>query len=157
MSCQYKYMCLSVVMYLHLDIQNPSTGSRPSEEENRPLNRNINISTRLHVRVTNRNGQYSAYFCQPTMMSSVYLFQTDKYIIAFFYYRVNITPQTGVPFQKRVKIQVYAISSISCFLNILYFNARKYMHAETIAWPLLTKPLYFPNMKYFKVVVMVTR
>ena len=91
------------------------------------------------------------------MMSFVYLFQTDKYIIAFFYYRVNITPQTGVPFQKRVKIQVYAISSISCFLNILYFNARKYMHAETIAWPLLTKPLYFPNMKYFKVVVMVTR
>ena len=25
---------------------------------------------------------------------------------------------------------------------------RKYMHAETLAW--LTKPLYFPNMKYLK-------
>jgi hypothetical protein len=25
---------------------------------------------------------------------------------------------------------------------------RKYMHAETLA--LLTKPLYFPNMKYLK-------
>jgi hypothetical protein len=29
--------------------------------------------------------------------------------------------------------------------NIYY---RKYMHAETVA--LLTKPLYFPNMKYLK-------
>jgi hypothetical protein len=43
--------------------------------------------------------------------------------------------------------------------NILGFNftkrdalssvyTRKYMHAETLA--LLTKPLYFPNMKYLK-------
>jgi hypothetical protein len=29
------------------------------------------------------------------------------------------------------------------------------MHAETLA--LLTRPLYFPNMRYLKVVVMVTR
>jgi hypothetical protein len=29
-----------------------------------------------------------------------------------------------------------------------YRNTRKYMHAETLA--LLTKPLYFPNMKYLK-------
>jgi hypothetical protein len=27
-------------------------------------------------------------------------------------------------------------------------TTRKYMHAETLA--LLTKPLYFPNMKYLK-------
>ena len=32
---------------------------------------------------------------------------------------------------------------------------RKYMHAETLA--LLTRPLYFPNTRYLKVVVMVTR
>jgi hypothetical protein len=29
-----------------------------------------------------------------------------------------------------------------------YIQTRKYMHAETLA--LLTKPLYFPNMKYLK-------
>jgi hypothetical protein len=29
-----------------------------------------------------------------------------------------------------------------------YLYTRKYMHAETLA--LLTKPLYFPNMKYLK-------
>jgi hypothetical protein len=32
--------------------------------------------------------------------------------------------------------------------NIFYFLTRKYMHAETIA--LLTRPLYFTNMKYLK-------
>ena len=36
---------------------------------------------------------------------------------------------------------------ISLYLT-LYFLTRKYMHAETLA--LLTKPLYFPNMKYLK-------
>ena len=30
----------------------------------------------------------------------------------------------------------------------VYKSTRKYMHAETLA--LLTKPLYFPNMKYLK-------
>jgi hypothetical protein len=30
----------------------------------------------------------------------------------------------------------------------LYPDTRKYMHAETLA--LLTKPLYFPNVKYLK-------
>jgi hypothetical protein len=32
------------------------------------------------------------------------------------------------------------------FYQMVY--TRKYMHAETLA--LLTKPLYFPNMKYLK-------
>jgi hypothetical protein len=32
--------------------------------------------------------------------------------------------------------------------RINYFATGKYMHAETLA--LLTKPLYFPNMKYLK-------
>jgi hypothetical protein len=30
--------------------------------------------------------------------------------------------------------------------NAKYISTRKYMHAETLA--LLTKPLYFPNMKF---------
>jgi hypothetical protein len=32
--------------------------------------------------------------------------------------------------------------------SLVYCVTRKYMHAETLA--LLTKPLYFPNMKYLK-------
>jgi hypothetical protein len=34
------------------------------------------------------------------------------------------------------------------FVNAIHIYTRKYMHAETLA--LLTKPLYFPNMKYLK-------
>jgi hypothetical protein len=33
------------------------------------------------------------------------------------------------------------------YISIITYT-RKYMHAETLA--LLTKPLYFPNMKYLK-------
>ena len=32
--------------------------------------------------------------------------------------------------------------------EVINIHTRKYMHAETLA--LLTKPLYFPNMKYLK-------
>jgi hypothetical protein len=32
--------------------------------------------------------------------------------------------------------------------GVINDRTRKYMHAETLA--LLTKPLYFPNMKYLK-------
>jgi hypothetical protein len=34
------------------------------------------------------------------------------------------------------------------FFYITLLTTRKYMHAETL--PLLTKPLYFPNLKYLK-------
>jgi hypothetical protein len=41
-----------------------------------------------------------------------------------------------------------AVSSYEILDLINNLNTRKYMHAETLA--LLTKPLYFPNMKYLK-------
>jgi hypothetical protein len=38
--------------------------------------------------------------------------------------------------------------TLSLMLNKTIYRTRKYMHAETLA--LLTKPLYFLNMKYLK-------
>ena len=48
---------------------------------------------------------------------------------------------------KRVVVASSALGMGVNFPDIKYVT-RKYMHAETLA--LLTKPLYFPNMKYLK-------
>jgi hypothetical protein len=51
---------------------------------------------------------------------------------------------------RRLRVQRLSQNAIDSprFRDLDTIVTRKYMHAETLA--LLTKPLYFPNMKYLK-------
>ena len=51
-----------------------------------------------------------------------------------------LIPEPSQPHERKVNVNRITIREIQ--------STRKYMHAETLA--LLTKPLYFPNMKYLK-------
>ena len=68
----------------------------------------------------------------------------NKFVIGIWA-GVNLTTPSLLPPALNACYAGYSQSDVSDYNNS---NTRKYMHAETLA--LLTKPLYFPNMKYLK-------
>jgi hypothetical protein len=73
-----------------------------------------------------------------------------------FLYYFNVIREftlTNIPTKSNVllprkKIYTHPPVHVPGIWCIVWVLTRKYMHAETLA--LLTKPLYFPNMKYLK-------